>query len=257
VIHPGSVLRGTGYLLHMTPEQAGEVAGLDDLFATPPQEFVRRRNALVKELKAAGERAAAERIAALKRPVVALWAVNQLARRHPGEVERYLEIQRSLGTVTGASALGELTGQRRRLVGRLTKRAREILEEADHAVTTQTMQKVGSILLAADTDEEQDLVRRGRLDREPTASGFGGIALDPGEEEGAAPDEESPAADREAEELEAQAVAAAEVADRLAEEAARLLQEADAAASEAREARKRADELRRDAKAARTKLTWR
>jgi len=241
----------------MTPELAGEIAGLDDLFAAPPQEFVQRRNALVKELKAGNERAAAELIATLKRPTAALWAINQLARHHPDEVERYLEIQRSLGTVAGASALGELTGQRRRLVGRLTRLAREILEEAGHAVTTQTMQRVGSILLAADTPEEQDLVRRGRLDREPTASGFGGMALDPDQAVAAAPAEESPAADREAEQLEVQAVAAAKVADRLAEEAARLLQEADAVASEAREARKRADELRRDAKAARTKLTRR
>src|SRR5207248_1081258 len=64
---------------------------LDDvvaqLLAGSLNEFTNRRNAKAKELKAAGERELAAEVAVLKKPPVAVWAVNQLARRNKPVLE--------------------------------------------------------------------------------------------------------------------------------------------------------------------------
>ena len=50
-------------------------------------EFTAARNELAKRLRKAGQDDAAERVQALKKPSVPVWAANQLARRHPDEVQ--------------------------------------------------------------------------------------------------------------------------------------------------------------------------
>ena len=56
---------------------------MDDLFALPPAEFIAARDALAKRLKADGDATRAAEVKALRRPSVAAWAVNQVARRKP------------------------------------------------------------------------------------------------------------------------------------------------------------------------------
>ena len=58
----------------------------DSLHEAPPAEFVKSRNALVKTLRAGGQRAEAQRIAKLPRPTASVWATNQVARRASGLV---------------------------------------------------------------------------------------------------------------------------------------------------------------------------
>ena len=53
---------------------------VDELYGLPLDEFVPARNALARELKGAGEPAEAAEVAALRKPSVAAWAVNQLVR---------------------------------------------------------------------------------------------------------------------------------------------------------------------------------
>src|SRR4030088_1284711 len=83
---------------------------LDDvvaqLLARPLNEFTSRRNARAKELKAAGQRELAAEVAALKKPPVAVWAVNQLARRNKPVLERLRRageavVQAQSGAVAG------------------------------------------------------------------------------------------------------------------------------------------------------------
>ena len=52
----------------------------DDLYGLPLDRFVAERGALAKALRADGRRDEASRVAALRKPSVAAWAVNQLAR---------------------------------------------------------------------------------------------------------------------------------------------------------------------------------
>ena len=66
-------------------EQAAE-----DLYGLPPGEFTRARDARVKELRKE-DRDAADAIKGLRKPTVAAWALNQLARRRPKDLARLLK----------------------------------------------------------------------------------------------------------------------------------------------------------------------
>lgn len=235
-----------------------EIDGIEALFDTPPEGFVAARNALAKELKSKGETEASTRITKLKRPTGPVWAINQLARTQPEEIERFLEIQASLAEIGGGRRLNELASERRKVVSRLTQLAGKLLRVKGQTATTQTLQRVGATLLAADDPEEQEAIRLGLLTHELEAGGFGGMsfedAADEDDADGSDEDDERERAERELEELEAAAAEAAERAARFDEDAAELLQQADAAAAGAREARKSADRLASEVKAARAKL---
>ena len=64
---------------------------LDSLYAAPLDEFVAERDALAKRLRADGDREAADRVKALRKPSAAVWAVNQLARRQQKDYRALLE----------------------------------------------------------------------------------------------------------------------------------------------------------------------
>ncbi|WP_438017029.1 hypothetical protein WMF18_40580 [Sorangium sp. So ce315] len=64
---------------------------VDDLYSKPLGDFTRARDALAKRLRQAGDKAAAERVKALRRPTAAAWALNQLARRYPQRMEALLD----------------------------------------------------------------------------------------------------------------------------------------------------------------------
>ncbi len=63
----------------------------DPLYEALPAEFVKARNALVKSLKAGGQREQADRAAKLPRPTASVWATNQVARHASELVERLAE----------------------------------------------------------------------------------------------------------------------------------------------------------------------
>ena len=63
-------------------------AELDRLFQLPAAEMVEARNALADQLKKAGDKAAAARIKALKRPAPTAWALNQIHFRDPALLDR-------------------------------------------------------------------------------------------------------------------------------------------------------------------------
>lgn len=67
-----------------------------ELLAVAPSEFVAARNARVKELRADGDRELADRVAKLRRPSVATWAVNAAARTTPDGVRELVDAVRAL-----------------------------------------------------------------------------------------------------------------------------------------------------------------
>ncbi len=62
---------------------------MDELFAVRPEDFVAARNALVKRLKAAGERDRAAEVATWRRPTPIDWALNQVARDDADAIDRF------------------------------------------------------------------------------------------------------------------------------------------------------------------------
>ncbi|HLQ24168.1 MAG TPA: hypothetical protein VK132_13220, partial [Gemmatimonadales bacterium] len=71
----------------MPPSRIREV---DEVFSSRPSEFVRIRDAVAARLRKAGRRPEAAEVTRLRRPSPALWAVNQLAHEHAGELGAFL-----------------------------------------------------------------------------------------------------------------------------------------------------------------------
>jgi hypothetical protein len=59
---------------------------IDELFGLPASEFVAAREALARELRAAGRKDAAAEVHALRRPTVVAWSINQIARTHADQL---------------------------------------------------------------------------------------------------------------------------------------------------------------------------
>jgi hypothetical protein len=142
-------------------------ARLDDLFATEPAGFIALRDALVRDLKAADRADEADEVKALRRPTVAVAAVNQTVRHESGRVRALIEAGDQLAALQAQPSpdrdeLRELTRERRALLDQLTELA---------AATTARPEGVRSTIAATfdaaslDDDLREDL-ERGRLTQE-------------------------------------------------------------------------------------------
>lgn len=236
---------------------------MDELYAALPMEFTRRRDELIKSLRGRGDREAAKQVAALRRPSLPAWAINQLARRDPSAIAELVDVQHSLAHFTSAAELQALSHKRRQTIARLVDRARDLLTEADRPASKATIDRIVATLLAINAPEEEERLRKGRLERELTGGGFRevvGTVPEPEEEP-----ERSLAKKRDVERAEALEVAEAraaeqeaarlrEEADRLSHEADRLRDEADQAQGVAEAAERRAQQSETRAGEARAKL---
>jgi hypothetical protein len=179
-------------------------AELDELYAAPPEDFVRARNDLAQRLKQAGQIDAAARVKQLRKPTVPLWAVNQLARRHHDEVRALLDAGDRLRAAQQAALRGEAeelrtaTADERELLHSLTQRGQEILRETGHSADPKRI--VGTLRAAAVDPAGRELLEQGRLSEDLEANGFDAFAgmeipskSKPGER---APKEASPARQR-------------------------------------------------------------
>ena len=79
---------------------------LDELFSVAPEDFVAARNRLVKEWRAAGRRDEAKAAAALRRPSVADWALNAVAREHASDAGALVDAAARLRTVQADAVEG-------------------------------------------------------------------------------------------------------------------------------------------------------
>src|SRR5438132_1242423 len=59
---------------------------LEDLYRATPEAFTAKRDALAKRLKDEGDADAAGAVKARRKPTQIAYVLNQLARRHPGEL---------------------------------------------------------------------------------------------------------------------------------------------------------------------------
>jgi hypothetical protein len=138
------------------------------------------RDALAKQLRAEGDKDAAAEVKALRRPTVAAWAVNQVARttRTKKDVAALLQVGDRLRDAhdelldgKGDAGIRTATAERRKLVAKLTKAAVELLGAGGEA----QREAISNTFDAAVADPEAGLlVRSGRLHKELEApSGFG------------------------------------------------------------------------------------
>lgn len=146
----------------------------DELYSLSPEDFTAARVAAAK-----ADKPAAKEINALRKPTVAAWLVNTLARTEPDLLEELLSLGPALAEAQLAgdgTQLRELGDQRRQLVGAVTNRA---FAAADREPTAALRSEVESTLDAALADPATaDAVRSGRLTRTLSYAGFGGVDLD-------------------------------------------------------------------------------
>lgn len=154
---------------------------LDRLYAAPLDEFVAERDALAKQLRADGDREAADRVKALRKPSAAVWAVNQLARRQQKDYRALLKagdkLRATQEKVLGGESpdkLQEAAATERELVDRLTEKGGAVLEVAGHKPTDATLRRVSGTLHAAATRPDlREAAESGRLEHEEETAGFG------------------------------------------------------------------------------------
>jgi hypothetical protein len=155
----------------------------DELYALPPGEFTRARDARVKELRKQGDREAANAVKTLRKPTVAAWALNQLARERSKEVDRLLAAgeelrgaQEELLAGGDRSAFQEAAARERELVAKLSADAAALASESGERAGG-LQEKVAETLHAAALDDEIAAeLRAGRLVREREAIGGFGAA---------------------------------------------------------------------------------
>src|SRR6266545_3944142 len=138
-------------------------AGVERLYGLAPEEFVAARDELARQLRKDGDATAAKRVAGLRRPTVAAWAVNQAQRR-------------ALSGLRGGG-LRAAGAERRVAVERLLAEATEVLEQSGRSPEAHR-DAIAATLQAASVDEKAAaVIRAGTLHRELAApSGFGEVA---------------------------------------------------------------------------------
>jgi hypothetical protein len=158
---------------------------LDALYALPLEEFTKARNDLASRLRKAHQGEAADEVRALRKPSVAAWAANRLAREHPDLVGALVDAGTRLrqvqqGALAGKDArndVADASARERDAVRALLTAARE---ELGPRGTPQLLDRLGQTLRAAAVDS--DLARTltsGRLTEEAQAVGFGPLEAVP------------------------------------------------------------------------------
>jgi hypothetical protein len=222
---------------------------LDRLYGLPREEFTEARNALVRELRNAGRKDDAEEVRALKKPAVSVWAVNQLARRHPREVADLVKAgvalrkaQRDVLAGKKGADVREASRALHELADELVGAAREILEETGDRATQATAQRISGTLRAASPDPAAaKLLRKGRLSEDVESVGFGPLLH-------VAPQRKSrsqPKRDRARERAALQKKRKQEAVAQARQEAAAARKAADKAEREAKRARERVEAAER------------
>ncbi len=134
---------------------------IDRLYGVPLAEFTRARDDAARELRKSGQREAAERVKALRKPTAAAGAVNRLVREHRGEVERFLRAAAVLreAQLSGKGDLTSATRQEHEALERLVRVGGETVRQ--------------TLLAAAVDDDAARQLLEARLERPLEPRGFG------------------------------------------------------------------------------------
>ncbi|HEX2302269.1 MAG TPA: hypothetical protein VHH57_01490 [Gaiella sp.] len=226
---------------------AGEI---DRLYGLPLAEFTSERDALARRLRSEGSRDEAAEVAALRKPVLAAWVVNRLAREQRADVQ-------ALVAAAGAIRSGDpdADGRFRKTVDDLLRSAREQIAADGRRPTEAVLRDVATTLRAA-AGAAPDLLTTGRLTEPFEATGFEAMAGAVPQRRGSTREKkkrDTAQADRARIEEAQKALAAARdqarklarEADKAERDARRLRADADAAERRAAEAGKRLEQARR------------
>jgi hypothetical protein len=163
-----------------------ESVDIDELYGLPLERFTPERNGLAKELRGAGERERAAEVAAVRKPSVAAWAVNQLVRTQKRAIDELFEAgdglrgahDAVLGGRGDGSSLRAAVDRERQAVESLVQAAGGLLSTDGHELSPTIIERVADTLHAAAFDDDaRAQVRDGRLERELRHVGLGVAAV--------------------------------------------------------------------------------
>ncbi|GAA1599946.1 hypothetical protein [Actinoplanes couchii] len=150
-----------------------------ELYEGPPDGFVTARAAAVAAARTAGDREAAKRLAALKKPTVAAWIVNLVALRRPDLLDELAGIATALRAAQRdlqGDQMRELSLHRRRFVTSLVEAARRLAVESGAGGAKLPLAEVEATFTAALAEPEiAGQIRSGRLIRAVSYAGFGEV----------------------------------------------------------------------------------
>ncbi|MFD5877765.1 hypothetical protein [Streptomyces yangpuensis] len=156
-----------------------------ELYGLRPEEFTAARDAHAAAARKAGRRAEAKGIAALRKPTLAVWAANRLARADADQAGRLLELGEGLReahrTLSGEE-LRKLSHQQHVVIAAMAGEARRLAGEAGQDLSAAVQREVEQILrsVLADPEAARDWVRGVLAKAPPPAVGFSDVAPEPG-----------------------------------------------------------------------------
>ncbi|WP_329276108.1 hypothetical protein [Streptomyces sp. NBC_00691] len=153
----------------------------EELYGLRPAEFVAARDTYVARARAAKDARSAKAIAALRRPSLAAWAANRLARQRRREAEQFLalgETLREAHRTLDAEQLRAAGGQRQQLIAALARTAAGLAGEAGLSVSDTVLHEIEQTLHGVLADQVvAKQWSRGRLVKTPEAAvGFPAVA---------------------------------------------------------------------------------
>jgi hypothetical protein len=158
---------------------------VDALYARPLDEFIAARDAAVRQATDGGDRLGAARVKRLRKPSVAAWVINQVAREHSDEIGALAALGDELRAATqdrDRARIRALDHLRRERTDALVRAVREAGEVGGRSVSSAVLDRMTETLTAAVMDPDAAAaVRAGRLSRALQHVGFG-IVDEEGEE---------------------------------------------------------------------------
>ena len=149
----------------------------DALYAAPAADFIATRNELAKQLKADGDQLGSTRLKAMRKPTVAAWVANLVARSLPDDLDDLLALGDEFREATAdldGDRLRDLTPKRHQLLDKVSKEAVRLAGDEGQKVSADVGQKLRETLDAALIDPAAgDALREGRLSSALRHVGFG------------------------------------------------------------------------------------
>jgi hypothetical protein len=146
-------------------------------------EFTSERNKLAGRLRKEGDKQAAEQVKSLKKPTLAAWAANQLARKERMRIRALTEAAEQLRKAQAKLLEGGSPQLLREADERFTKvtsdlrdAAGGLIGQAGHPASEALLDRVRQTLRAAVlNDADRERLKRGRLVEDLDPAGFGGL----------------------------------------------------------------------------------
>ena len=156
-------------------------SAVGELYGLQPDEFLGARRTLAARAKADKDTGLAKAIESIRKPTAAAWAINQLVRARPADIERLVELAAELHEAQekmDGGALKTLSRERTKLVDELVRSTSEVAKESGGALSGPVANQVRETFVAAlATTAAADAVGSGQLTRALSYAGFGDVDL--------------------------------------------------------------------------------